>query len=272
MRKYSIIKAISFLLIAVAFSSCDDILDQEETDFGKGPMLAQFEQQSVVANFIQNGEVQTYNIPIQIIGGRNQPINEPITVTISADPSSTAVSGKEYTLETTTYTIPAGQLSVNAQIKVPSDNLEPFDAKKLVLKIDSSSKGVSESNTTEIVLQAVCELDLSGFVGDYTSTTAGVSKTSVVSLGSETNSLLITTGAEQILIQLSTDVTKPTITYVEEGAVYSVHASYGDVWATTVSASLSTYNSCDYSMNLEFKRCVSIGCFAGTIKKTLVKI
>ena len=41
MKKY-LIKSISLFLIALAFSSCDAIIDQEEIDFGKGPVLTTF--------------------------------------------------------------------------------------------------------------------------------------------------------------------------------------------------------------------------------------
>lgn len=271
MKKYLLIKSIVLLLITVIYSSCDAVLDQDKTDFGKGPILTQFQKATIVANFVKDGTVQTYDIPLTIIGGRNEPINEPITITISVDPSSTASLGSEFTLETTTYTIPAGKMAVNAQIKVSTNKLDPFDAKSLILKIDSSNKGISEKNKTKIVLQAVCPLNLDNFVGNYTSTKDGISSNSVVVLGSAPNSLLITTGSEKILIQLNPEVTKPTITYVDKGAVLSVHTTYGDVWATTINPELSTYNSCDYSLNLEFKRCVSVGCFAGSIVKKLVK-
>ncbi|MDO7170751.1 DUF1735 domain-containing protein [Mariniflexile sp. AS56] len=262
----------------VTLNSCDELLDPTETDFGKGPILAQFEKPSVTANFIKDGSVTSYNVPLTIIGGRNQSISTPVEITISADASSTANSGTEYTLETTTFTIPAGELSVNAVINVNTANLDPFDAKTLVLKIDSSSQGVSETNTTSVILQAVCSLDLSNFVGNYTSTTTRVSgsRTSTVELGPEPNSLLITNaeayGTDKILVVLSTDVTNPTITYIgnENFFIYS-HSTYGPVWASTLTPEQSTYNSCDFSMNLEFKRCVSIGCFGGSRVITMVK-
>lgn len=269
-----------FLMVA----SCDALLDEHETDFGQGPILAQFESSSVSANFITDGSVATYNVPIEIIGGKNQPINTPVNITISVDPSSTATSGVEYTLETTTYTIQPGDLSVNAQIKVDTDKLDPFNPKTLVLKIDSSSLGVSESNKTAIVLQAVCELDMNNFVGNYTATTnrAGAANggvgTATVELGSKPNSLLITNadarGTDTIMVILSGDVTNPTITYVEGGEEASTyfHTGYGlNVFAATITPKSSLYNSCDYGMQLEFKSCMSIGCFAGTTKISLVK-
>ena len=272
MRNISIrSKVAGLIMLMVAFSSCDAVLEQDKTEFGKGPILAQFAKASTTAKFLQDGKIQTYNYPLTIIGGNNEPINEPVTVTISVDPSSTAVSGKEYTLEKTTYTIPAGEMSVNAEVKVITANLDSFNAKTLVLKVESSSKGVSDRNKAKIVLQAVCPLNLNSFLGNYTSTTGTSSKTSVITLGAQPNTLLITTGAEKILIELNPDPVNGTITFVPKGAVLSNNATYGPVWATTIEADASNYNSCDMSMDLEFKSCVGAGCFGGTTVKTLVK-
>ena len=256
--------------------SCDALLDQDETDFGKGPILAQFEKSSETANFITDGTTAIYDVPIAIIGGDNQPIDKPVEITISVDPSSTATSGVEYTLEKTSYTIAPGDMSVNAQISVDTDNLDPFDVKTVVLRIDSSSQSVSESNMTTIALQAVCELDLEGFVGTYDSTGSEGPATVTIVLGSKPNSLLITGvegGDDQILAVISGDVTKPTITFVEGGeeAVLFVHPSYGNAWATTLTPQQSSYNSCDFTINIEYKTCVGAGCFAGTTKAKLVK-
>lgn len=279
MKKYFLNKSIALLLVAVAFSSCDAVLDQNKTDFGKGPVLAQFEKPSVTANFVKDGSIVSYNVPIEIIGGRNEPLNVPVEITISADASSTATSGVEYSLDNTTFTIPAGALSVNAVIKVNSPNLDPFDAKTLVLKIISSSQGVSETNTTSITLQAVCSLDLNNFIGTYTAINAASPNalTSTVSLGPVANSLLIRNtagrGTDEIVALFSTDVTNPTITFISEEYdkfLYN-HASYGHVWGTTIDPELSTYNSCDFSMKLEYKNCVNVGCFAGSSKISMTK-
>lgn len=257
------------LLASFTVSSC--LLDDEKTDFGKGPILAQFEKPSVTANFIKDGSVTPYNVAITIIGGKNKPLNEPVDITISADPSSTATSGVEYSLAATTFTIPAGEMSVDAVINVNTANLDPFDAKTLVLKIDSSSESVSESNLAAITLQAVCSLDLNNFVGTYSADNKywGEVYTATVELGPLPNSLLLTNvegyGDDEVLIVLSTDVVNPTITYAGDANYYIYnHASYGPVWATTLTPEQSTYNSCDFSLNLEFKRCVSIGCFGGS--------
>ncbi len=280
-KKINIVRIFMILAFGVfiTLNSCDTLLDQTETDFGKGPILAQFENSSVTANFLSDGSVATYDIPITIVGGRNVPIDEPVDITISVDPSSTATEGVEFSLVSTTYTIPAGQMFVDAQIQVTTDNLDPFDAKTVVLKIDSSSQGVSESNKTAVTLQAVCSLDLNNFVGTYSADNEywGEVYTATVELGPIENSLLLTNvegyGDDEVLIVLSTDILNPTITYAgDENYYIYVNSTYGPVWATTLTADLSTYNSCDYSLELEFKRCVSIGCFGGSRVIHMTKI
>ncbi|MDN3492678.1 hypothetical protein [Winogradskyella bathintestinalis] len=286
MKKLKLIKrfiAVAIVGSAMTLTSCDALLDDNETDFGEGPILAQFASTSTTANFLQDGSVTTYNIPIAIIGGDNEPIDTPVDITISVDPSSTATAN-EFSLDQTTYTIEPGDLSVNAQISVPTDNLDPFDPQTLVLRIDSSSQGVSESNTTSIVLQAVCPLDLNNFVGSYTAVTSNsvVDYTSTsnatIELGPAPNSLLITDSEGQyanskVLVVLNTDVVDPTITYASEeyDEIIRVHPTYGGVWATTLSPDDSSYNSCDFSLSLEYKWCVGAGCFGGTVVTSLTK-
>ncbi|WP_417443659.1 hypothetical protein [Joostella sp.] len=279
MKKIALnIKIIMAVLVSsLTLSSC--LLDDDVTDFGATPVLAQFESQSITANFIQTPEnpVYSYDIPVVIIGGENQPIGEDVEVVISADPSSTAVEGVDYNFNgETTVTIPAGEMSTNITIDIISEPADPFDPKTLVLKIDSASKTISEDDKIDVKLQAVCELDLSSFVGSYTATEGSSTYTSEVTMGPEANSLNVTGlyGKDgNTIIKLSSDPTDPTITYLSQeydSALY-VHSSYGNVWATTSSPELSSYNSCDNSMVLEFKRCVSIGCFGGTVKVSLVK-
>ncbi len=269
------------ILIAVLssfmFSSC--LVEDDELDFGDSPVLVQFENSAVTANFIkddQNPETFTYDIPVVLIGGKNQPISRPVDVTVSVDPSSTATEGVEYNLLTKSVTIPAGETSASIQIEVPSGNLDPFDPKTLVLDITSSSETVSENSKTSVDLQAACPFDITTFYGTYDATGYGGPYTAEIVEGPAENTLLVTNlnnlGGETV-IQLSTDPTDPTITYESQDydAALYVHSSYGDVWATTLTPQTSSYKSCDNSLYLEFRRCVSIGCFGGTRVAELTK-
>lgn len=282
-RIFSKLKYITVAALALSLSSCDAILDDSVTDFGATPVLVQFATDAETANFIQTdaNPVYTYEIPVTLIGGRNQPIDQPVDVTVAVDPSSTAVEGVEFNLVTSQTTIPAGEMTANVVIEVLSENLDPFDPQTVVLDITSSDLTISEDSTTEIVLQAACEYDLSGFIGSYNVTQSGMfgagTYVAEVSEGPEPNTLLVEnlrSPGSQTIIELSTDPTNPTITFRSEelGAALYVHSSYGDTWATTITPGDSSYGSCDNALNLEFKLCVSVGCFAGTSVHEMVKI
>lgn len=265
------------ILIAVVssfmFSSC--LVEDDLVDFGDTPVLVQFESTDATAIFIKddvNPETFTYDIPVVLIGGKNQPISKSVDVTVSVDPSSTATAGGEFNLLDTMVTIPAGETSASIQIEVLSGNLDTEDPKTLVLRIESSSLTISESFKTSVEIQAACPFDITGFYGTYDAADYVVE----VSEGPAENTLLVknlyNTSGETV-IELSTDPTNPTIIYrsQEFDAPLYVHPSYGDLWATTLTPETSSYGSCDNSLYLEFRRCVSIGCFGGTKKAQLTK-
>lgn len=274
------------ILIAVVssfmFSSC--LVEDDYVDFGDTPVLVQFENTAATAIFIKddvNPETFTYNIPVVLIGGKNQPISQSVDVTVGIDPSSTATEGVEFNLLDNMVTIPAGETSVPVQIEVISGNLDTEDPKTLVLSIESSSLTISESSKTSIEIQAACPYDITGFYGTYDASgdilPSGTSDYVVeVSEGPVENTLLVMNllnqGGETV-IELNSDPTNPTIIYrsQEFDAPLYVHPSYGDLWATTLTPETSSYGSCDNSLYLEFRRCVSIGCFGGTKIAQLTK-
>jgi hypothetical protein len=270
---------IIFLAIASSFMFSSCFVEDDKIDFGDTPVLVQFESTAATAIFIKddvNPETFTYDIPVVLIGGKNQPISKSVDVTVSVDPSSTATAGGEFNLLDTMVTIPAGETSASIQIEVLSGNLDTEDPKTLVLRIDSASLTISESFKTSIEIQAACPFDIAPFYGTYDATGDGGNYTVEVVEGPDENTLLVTnltnTGGETV-IELSTDPTNPTITYRSEefDAALSNHSTYGSIWATTVTPETSNYGSCDNSLYLEFKRCVSIGCFGGTKKAQLTK-
>ena len=142
MKKYLLIKSISFILIAIAFSSCDAILDQDKTDFGKGPVLTTFTETETEVNIIKDvaNTPKMYEFDISYSGGRNVPLDKDVTVTIATSATSEAKEGKEFELPVKTFTIPAGKNSSTASLKILTGGLVPFDFKDIVLEIVSSSE------------------------------------------------------------------------------------------------------------------------------------
>lgn len=274
------IAAITLLLfVSVSFTSC---LEGDAVDFGKTPVLVQFESTAINAIFLQdpvNPETFTYNIPVIIIGGKNLALNKDVKVTFELDASSTATEGNQFNFAgEKTVTLPAGETSVGIPITVPAGNLDAFDPKTVVLKITSTSEIISEADKTTVTLQAACTLNLDSFIGTYTANKVGVASpyNVTVTLGPVANTLMLTNLDErngQTVIELSTDVTDPTITYrSKEFDAFTYIHGLGGVSARTVKPELSSYNSCDNYMILEFKRCIPDDrCFGGTRQITLTK-
>ncbi|AUC86454.1 hypothetical protein CW731_14710 [Polaribacter sp. ALD11] len=160
--KKTINKLILMMLVAFTVTSC---LDEEAVDFGKGPIVTQFSKKEVTNNFLQDGTgiVYEYEVPIEYKGADGTPLNEDVTITISVDTaSSTATEGKEFSIEQTTFTIPAGSQTAVAKIMVNSAELDSANPLTAVIQIDSSTQTVSDSNKTVVTLQAICPSSLAG--------------------------------------------------------------------------------------------------------------
>ncbi len=152
------------LALSAAFiaSSC---LEDNEVQYGEGPVVVRFEKQTASENFLQDGSgtVYEYEIPIEYKGANGLPLNEAVNLSIAVNTAnSTAVQGQEFDLEVTDYSIPAGETSVKAVIKVYSENLDATDPKVVTLDIVSSSINVADNASTAITLQAVCPSHLAG--------------------------------------------------------------------------------------------------------------
>ncbi|WP_396186058.1 hypothetical protein [Flavobacterium sp.] len=163
MKKY-LIKSISLILVVITFSSCDAILDQDKTDFGKGPVLTTFTDSETEINIIKDvaNTPKIFEFDISYSGGRNVPLDKDVTVTIATSPTSEAKEGKEFELPIKTFTIPAGETSATASVKILTGGLVPFDFKDIVLEIVDSSESIAEKNTITITVKALGALSLAG--------------------------------------------------------------------------------------------------------------
>ncbi len=167
-KLYSKIVIVFLALFAVTMVSC---LDDTEIDYGKGPIVVRFMKSELSQNFLKDGTGAVYDceIPIEYKGGNGRPLNKPVSVTLALNADkSTAVEGKEFEMTATEFTIPEGETSVNAVIKVKAEQLDAEDPKTVVLDIVSSSETVSDKNSVTVVLQAICP---SALAGNYVYTT-----------------------------------------------------------------------------------------------------
>lgn len=151
-----------FTLLSLSLNSC--LLDDEVTDFGKGPVLATFTDLEAEVNIVKDAANTPvdYEFEISYAGGKNVPLDKDVTITIATSPTSEAKEGVEFQLPVKTFTIPAGQNSVTGSLKILTGPLVPFDFKDIVLEITNSSESISEKNTTNITLKALGEKSLAG--------------------------------------------------------------------------------------------------------------
>lgn len=151
-----------FTLLSLSLSSC--LLDDEETDFGKGPVLATFTNLEAEVNIIKDAAntPKDYDFEISYLGGKNVPLDEAVTITIATSPTSEAKEGVEFQLPVKTFTIPAGQNSVTGSLKILTGALVPFDFKDIVLEITDSSESIAEKNTITITVKALGANSLAG--------------------------------------------------------------------------------------------------------------
>jgi hypothetical protein len=164
MKKYLLTKSIAVFLLAVTFTSCDAILDQEEIDFGKGPVLTTFTDSEAEVNIIKDAAntPKDFSFEISYAGGKNVALDKDVTVTIATKSTSEAKEGVEFELPVKTFTIPAGQTSATASIKILTAGLVPFDFKDIVLEIVDSSESIAENNTLTITVKALGANSLAG--------------------------------------------------------------------------------------------------------------
>jgi hypothetical protein len=149
-------------VLTLSLSSC--LLDDEVTDFGKGPVLATFTDTEQEVNIIKNAANTpvNYEFEISYVGGRNVALDNDVTVTIATSKTSEAKEGVEFELPIKTFTIPAGEMSSTASLKILTGGLVPFDFKDIVLEITNSSVSIAEKNTVTITVKALGEKSLAG--------------------------------------------------------------------------------------------------------------
>ena len=160
------IKIITLTLLSlVAITSC--VKDDEE-DFGSGPHIVGFKN-SVSSYIYTDNDVTPVVIsePINLIGGSNGTTSgENISISFSVDPSSTAIAGAEYTINSTgSLTIPAGTDFVQLPITVNPAVLPGNTPKTIVININQVSTNnavVSDAKKSITITIAKCASDLAG--------------------------------------------------------------------------------------------------------------
>ncbi len=167
------------------FQSC---LVEDETRYDlndDGPNLAGFEQARTSLSFVSDGSEYNFTVRMKVVGPRLADIQSPVTVTVAADPSSTAIEGTHFRIDQPNLTLdPNNNLLGLFPITILTSGIEaPLDvAPVLVLNVTDASGDPSVLNngkTIQITLNYGCSSDLEGTYDVTTlyTTVAGVTST-----------------------------------------------------------------------------------------------
>lgn len=175
------LKIVTIALLAISVSSCDKVLDDDLTDFGTGTNFVGFTGSSYNLAVVADGSAVSTGIPVVIDGPSVPKINSDITVTFSVDPSSTAVEGVNYTLNSNTFTLSpddGDSFAGSLPITIITEGITPPLAKAptLNLTITDISNGENlvindKSQSVAVSINYSCAFDISNYEGTYIATT-----------------------------------------------------------------------------------------------------
>ena len=163
-------KFFAVAMLVLSISSCDPLLDDNVTDFGKGPDFVGFRTTSVTAPFAVDGEDKIYNAKVELFGPGLHDFTEEVTVTFEVDgANTTAEEGVNYTLGINTVTLnKENNYSALIPITIITEGVEPPVEKTIALKITDVSTSVPDviisatGDSQLITVSYSCFADLSG--------------------------------------------------------------------------------------------------------------
>jgi predicted small secreted protein len=146
MKKIKLI-LFSAIISSFFFTSCtelnsDELAGSDITTGGKGPTIVGWAQATVSESYFSDIGTLNNNYPVDVYGTSDgSPTTADITLTISVDAATTA-NGGEYSLPTTSVTIPAGTSFAGVPVDVNTGSFNLTKPTVLVLNVSTSVNGV----------------------------------------------------------------------------------------------------------------------------------
>jgi len=155
-------------VLTISMTSC--LVDDTDptAEFDQGPNVAGFSNQSTDISGTTDGSSYDFELPMSVVGPTSSEYTEDITVTISIDPSSTAVEGTNFELPSKTLVLPAGaDYMANLPITLLTTGITaPLEeAPVLVLSVttaDGETNLLPNGKKLTITLNYLCFSDLAG--------------------------------------------------------------------------------------------------------------
>ncbi len=158
------------LLSTFALHSClvEDTARSDE--FDDGPNVLGFLESSMLATLTADGSTRTIVVPLRAIGPNLGEITSDITASLEVDPSSTAIEGTHYTLNSNTVTFsPSNNLITTIELTILSEGIDAPASESLILNlVNSSDANTVPSGRTGSLAVDITYLCFSDLAGNYT--------------------------------------------------------------------------------------------------------
>jgi len=154
MKKIKLI-LFSAIISSLFFTSCTelnsvDLPGADITNGGNAPTIVGWGQATVSESYFSDIGTLNNNYPIDVLGTADgSPTKTDITLTITVDAATTAISGGEYTLPSTSVTIPAGSSFAGVPVDLNTGSFNLTAPTLLVLNVSTSVNGVVVSEAAK---------------------------------------------------------------------------------------------------------------------------
>ena len=162
--KYILIFALSF----ASFTSCL-VEDTEPSAINEdGPNLAGFNESSMNFGSVADGQAYDFNLKMEVKGPTYKELTDDVTVTISVDPSSTAIEGTHFEFDSKTITLSAANnyLGLLPITMLTEGVIAPLAvAPVLILRVSDASSAenvINNGKTMKITFNYLCFSNLAG--------------------------------------------------------------------------------------------------------------
>jgi hypothetical protein len=183
----------SAVISSLFFASCNEIgsNDLEGSDLtngGSSPVIVGWANTSITESYFSDIGTLDNNYPLDVLGGGDgAPTTSDISLTITVDAETTAIDGGEYTLPSTTATIPAGSSFAGVPVNINTGGFNLTTPTLLVLNVTASVNGVvvSESSKQMRITFVGCQSSLAASTYDVSITrrnTGGVASRTSASM------------------------------------------------------------------------------------------
>lgn len=167
MKKKDVFRLWVFLSVTMLVPGCmeesgfDILWEGLEVEFEGAALPNHTVTEVVFQDNNQSNPVEQTLLRINLVGAQ---IDEPVALTVGVDPSSTAVQGVHYQLETTTIVIPAKASFVDFPVEILTENLAANESPDLILNIIDAGDVKISANYGSVILQIrlACASDLAG--------------------------------------------------------------------------------------------------------------